>query len=107
KAIEVIKWFNAHSIALGKLNLEQSMTGEERVLALILLVITCWTAHYCSLCHLLGIQDSVKTSWIKHKSVLISCVGAKAKAKAKALEIQLLVEDQCFWKDVEMYVLAL
>ncbi|OJA09942.1 hypothetical protein AZE42_14003, partial [Rhizopogon vesiculosus] len=41
----VIKWFNNHSFALGLLNGEQ-MSMSDKVLALILPIVTCWTSHF-------------------------------------------------------------
>jgi len=48
KALMVIKWMNNHSCVLGLFHQEQ-LTTFQKVLVLILLVITWWTAHYLSL----------------------------------------------------------
>jgi hypothetical protein len=48
KALVVIKWMNNHSRALGLFRQEQ-VYMYHKFLALILPVITCWTAHYLSL----------------------------------------------------------
>jgi len=52
----VIKWFNAHSVALALLNDEQQFTYEGKFWALVLLVITRWTAHYLSISQLLKVK---------------------------------------------------
>ncbi|KAF5366821.1 hypothetical protein D9758_006539 [Tetrapyrgos nigripes] len=56
QALEVIKWFLSHSIALGLLNNEQSRINSAVVLILILPVLTCWTSHYLSMDHLLLLE---------------------------------------------------
>jgi hypothetical protein len=48
-ALDVVKWFNNHSQALDKLQIEQIITYDSKSWSLILPVITRWTAHYLSL----------------------------------------------------------
>ena len=44
-ALDVVKWFNNHGAALALLQTEQRLTYHGKTFALILLVITRWTAH--------------------------------------------------------------
>ncbi|KAG1796201.1 hypothetical protein EV424DRAFT_1334062 [Suillus variegatus] len=46
-ALEVVKWFNNHSCALGILNAEQ-LKISLKVKSLVIPVLTCWTLHYLS-----------------------------------------------------------
>jgi len=77
-AIEVIKWFNIHSFALGVFNKEQESTYKE-IWALIVLVITHWTSHSCTLAHLLQVNKAMKITVTRHEDELVKLVGKKAK----------------------------
>jgi hypothetical protein len=103
KALLVIKWMNNHSRALGIFRREQLQTYN-KVLALILPVITRWTAHFLSLRRLLEVEMPMKTSWMKYSEHMIECAGPKADVQEKAREIQVIVEDQQFWKWVKKCV---
>jgi hypothetical protein len=96
-ALEVINWFNNHSRALGLLNSEQRATYG-KVLALILPVITRWTAHYLSSRRLLEVSVAIRACVMKHKEKLINCSGPKADAKAKAESVMAIVECNRFWE---------
>ena len=52
-ALDIIKWFNAHSTALDLLREEQRITPPNQVLSLLLPVSTRWTPHYLSISRLL------------------------------------------------------
>jgi hypothetical protein len=71
KALNVIKWMNNHSRALGLFRQEQLCTYQ-KILALILPVITRWTAHYLSLRRLLTVEKALKAAWIKHGDTMIA-----------------------------------
>jgi hypothetical protein len=96
EALEVIKWTNNHSRALGIFRREQLQTFN-KVLALILPVITRWTAHYLSLRRLLSVEVPMRASWMKYSQEMIACAGPKADVKKKAESIQAIVENQQFW----------
>jgi hypothetical protein len=70
-----------HSHALGLFQSEQRSVGMGKVLALILPVIMRWTAHYCSLHHLLEVQGPMKACWIKYAPWLIECTGTKVEQR--------------------------
>jgi hypothetical protein len=103
-ALEVVKWFNNHSRALGVLAVEQRSISNKRPLALLLPVITRWTLHYCSLRRLLEVQGPMKACYNKYKAILLGCAGPTADAKRKAVEIQNIVENPSFWEKVQRYV---
>jgi len=77
KALQVIKWMNNHSHALGIFHREQLQTFH-KILALILPVIMHWTAHYLSLSRLLEVEVPMKASWLKYSEELIACTGPRA-----------------------------
>ncbi|KAF8062592.1 hypothetical protein FPV67DRAFT_1452391 [Lyophyllum atratum] len=58
ECLEVIKWFNNHSAALALLEQEMKFTYDGKAWALILPVITRWTAHYLSTTRLLKVKES-------------------------------------------------
>jgi hypothetical protein len=95
QAVEVVKWFNNHSRALGLLQVEQEITYH-KVLALILPVITRWTAHYLSSRRLLEVSTAVRACGLRHKETLLLCAGNKADAKAKARSIIATTQDDVF-----------
>lgn len=105
KAFSVIKWMNNHSRALGLFHREQLQTYN-KTLALILPVITRWTAHYLSLRRLLDIEISIRACWMKYSKEMIECAGPRADVQQKAREIQAVVEDPQFWAQVKRYVLS-
>ena len=81
QALDVVKWFNNHGTALSLFNAEQVTTAQSkgiasfRPLALILPVITRWTAHYLSVCRLLEVKDSIRTCVVRSEGTLIHCAG--------------------------------
>jgi hypothetical protein len=103
QALELIKWTRNHSRALGIVSREQFQTYN-KILALILPVITRWTAHYLSLSRLLQVEAPLKASWMKYKQELIECAGPKADARAKAESIGAIVDDPQFWMRIKKYV---
>jgi hypothetical protein len=96
KALMVIKWMNNHSRALGLFRQEQLSTLQ-KVLVLILPVITRWTAHYLSLRRLLTVEKALKAAWLKWSDIMITSAGSKSDDKAKAIAVQEVVENPAFW----------
>src|SRR5436190_17255764 len=88
-AMKIIKWFNNHSYALGLFNAEQqSMNGGlSDALALIVPVITRWTAHFCALARLLAVNKPMKLTVTRHEDELIESVGTQKKMQKKARAI--------------------
>ena len=99
QAVDVVNWFNNHSRALGLLRVEQEITYN-KILALILPVITRWTAHYLSCHRLLDVELAIRACGVRHKETLISCAGDKADAKAKARSIVAITQDDMFWRQL-------
>lgn len=103
KALAVVKWTNSHSRALGLFNSEQLTTPPNRsILALILPVITRWTAHYLSLRRLLDVEIPMRAVWLKCRQGLIDSAGRKAEAVEKAKKIEAIVIDPLFWSKVKV-----
>ena len=100
KALVVIKWMNNHSRALGLFCQEQFYTYQ-KILALILPVITRWTAHYLSLRRLLTVKKVLKVAWLKHSETMIASTGPKSEDKAKVIAVQEIVNDSQFWYHVK------
>jgi hypothetical protein len=100
KALTVIKWMNNHSRALGLFRQEQFFTYQ-KVLALILPVITRWTAHYLSLRRLLTVEKVLKVAWLKHSETMIASAGPKHDDKVKAIAVQEVINDSQFWYHVK------
>jgi hypothetical protein len=105
QAVQVVKWFNNHSRALGLLRQEQEITYQ-KVLTLILPVITCWTCHYLSSCCLLEVSTAIRACALRHKETLIQCAGTKAEAKANARSVIAITQDDVFWIRLAKYVLS-
>ena len=43
----------------------------------------------------------MKASWMKYGQEMIECAGPKADVQQKAHDIQIIVEDPQFWKQVK------
>ena len=100
KALEVIKWMNNHSRALGLFRQEQLYTYN-KILALILPVITRWTAHYLCLHRLLTVEKTLKSAWLKHSEIMIASASAKNDDKAKAIAVEAIINSPEFWYHVK------
>lgn len=96
KALKVIKWMNSHSRALGLFRQEQLCT-HQMFWALILPVITRWTAHYLSLWRLLTVEKTLRAAWLKHGDTMIASAGTKSEDQAKAIMVQGIIDDAQFW----------
>ena len=105
-AIEVIKWFNNHSFALGLLNTEQAITYNDTIWALIVPIITRWTSHTCSLSRLLQVNKAMKLTATWNRDELINYVGPKVKSINKAKRVLDRVLDNNWWKEVAMFVIS-
>ena len=104
-ALEVVKWFNNHSTALELLRQEQVLTFSGTAWALILPVITRWTAHYLAVTHLLKLKQPLQLCWTRNEERLMVCAGTKEELKEKARLIQEVVMDQSFWYQLGRYVM--
>jgi hypothetical protein len=102
-ALDVVKWFNGHGQALDKLRIEQKLTYNGNSWALILPVITRWTAHYLSLTHLLKVEAALTTCCSRHKPLLLR-LGRDAAARDVSAVVLWTVADETFWAQVNKYV---
>lgn len=107
-ALDVVKWFNSHSRALGMLKDEQRGNPHlPRILALILPVLTRWTSHYlCCRC-LLELEKPIQCLVINQNTTLLLCAGEKPDAVAKAQSIVNIIQHDSFWDDLRMCVTQL
>jgi hypothetical protein len=80
-ALDVVKWFNNHGAALALLQTEQRYTYHGKIFALILPVITRWTAHYLSVTRLLKVKGAVTSCCNRNKDVLLISAGTETKVK--------------------------
>ena len=97
EVVDVVKWFNNHSYALGVLNEEQQIMNK-KTLALIVPVVTRWTAYYLSMDRLLAIWKPLQITAIRHESSLLESVGQKPQAKAKAKQVIDRIRDDTWWR---------
>ena len=104
EGLEVIKWFNAHSAALALLNNEQRFTYEGKFWALVLPVITRWTAHYLSISRLLKVKSAIRSCSLRHEETLLTCAGRDAKLKLTARAILDTVSNDVFWANLSKLV---
>ncbi|THU90830.1 hypothetical protein K435DRAFT_910345, partial [Dendrothele bispora CBS 962.96] len=101
-ALELIKWFNNHSVALGLLRHEQT-TFQLVVLVLVLPVLTRWTSHYLAMDRLVELKAAF-LHLVASEDIctqLETCGGPKAADKAKARKMIRLIRDNQFWIKVE------
>jgi hypothetical protein len=102
EALEVVKWFNNHSRALGLLR-QLQVTVHGHFKSLILPVLTRWTSHYLAISRLLELElyfctlvlDSAK------REILRVCAGDKADQKCKADEIIGIIQNPSFWENLK------
>lgn len=99
-ALDVVKWFNNHSRALGLLRvcMQQRLA---KILALVLPVITRWTSHYLSVRRLLEVERPLRE--VALDPALIQCAGNKRDAIEKAESIVRTLSRQDFWDNLKRY----
>ncbi|KAH6903798.1 hypothetical protein BKA70DRAFT_1103704, partial [Coprinopsis sp. MPI-PUGE-AT-0042] len=105
EALEVVKWFNNHSRALGLLRAQQmESNGLNHILSLILPVLTRWTSHYLSLSRLLRLQLYFMGLLLSSskREALVTAAGPKAEQRRKAEEVIGIIERPDFWISVKM-----
>lgn len=102
-ALDVVKWFNNHGTALELLRQEQVLTFEGLSWALILPVITRWTAHYLALSRVLKVKQPLQICWTRNEDKLITCAGTKEELQQKARQIRDIVRDEGFWYRIGRY----
>ncbi|KAF8956827.1 ribonuclease H-like domain-containing protein [Flammula alnicola] len=100
RALDVVKWFNNHGTALELLRQEQLLTFAY-AWALILPVITRWTAHYLALTRFLKLKRPLQLCWTRNETKLVVCAGTKEELQEKAREIHATVKDEAFWYRID------
>lgn len=105
QAIEIIKWFNNHSVALGLFRVEElQVLG--KMLALLLPVVSRWTSHYVSVARLLEVQKPMRVCVLKSREALLTCAGTDANSAAKANEVLETVGRDQFWATLKVYAVV-
>jgi hypothetical protein len=105
EAVEVIKWFNNHSRALGILRKEQ-LRRTSHPLALIMAVITRWTTHYLSMQRLLELSKALRAVVDWEYKTLMEAAGTKDDAPARAEKVFAIIKDTHFWENLARSVLT-
>lgn len=102
RAVEIVKWFNNHGTALDLFRKEQAQTYPEhtRILALILPVLTRWTAHFHTVSRLLLLNTALRVCAMRHEEALLVCAGKRQDLIAKAREILDTINDETFWTEL-------
>lgn len=101
--LEVVKWFNNHSRALGLLKtVQQIKLG--KIMALILPVLTRWTSHYLSIRRLLKLKTAFKQLLLDHTPSLLLAAGPRREQKEKARQVLDIVEGFGFWSNLRKCV---
>ncbi|KAL6307080.1 ribonuclease H-like domain-containing protein [Sparassis latifolia] len=98
-ALELIKWFNNHSYALGLLRAQQLNSGKV-ALILILPVLTHWISHFLALDRLLELKRAIRACVDMHYDALVKSAGKKD-AQEKAKQILVYVHMEAFWGGIE------
>ena len=98
--LDIIKWFNNYNRALFYLRSEQILTYDGDFWALILPVITRWTAHYLSTIRLLKIEDAMWTCYWRYRTKLLEYPGRDADARTAGFAVLETVEADSFWQKV-------
>ncbi|THU83200.1 hypothetical protein K435DRAFT_689974 [Dendrothele bispora CBS 962.96] len=103
QALEVIKWFLSHSLAVSLLVSEQQNADFSVILVLILPVLTRWTSHYLAIDRLLALSVPLRRLVLDPsiRETLIKVAGLKQVAKNKARLIIRTISRSNFWENVE------
>lgn len=94
--IDIVKWFNFHTLALGLLR-EQQKETLGKTLALILPFITRWTTHFLSASRLIRVKSAMRTCVEKNRDSLMKAGGKVKAQKEAAKEILDIIQDDGFW----------
>jgi hypothetical protein len=98
-ALEIIKWFNAHSDPLHWLNVKQELTYGKS-LVVFLPVVTRWLVHYHTITRLLKIEESVQALWHRKQDAIIAKAG-NSKKQNHAHTMLTPIGDGEFWKKLQ------
>ncbi|KAI0731798.1 ribonuclease H-like domain-containing protein, partial [Fomitopsis betulina] len=85
-ALEIIKWFNNHTRALGMLK-DTMIVKLGKAVCLILPVITRWTLHYLAVRRLIGAECTFLQLLLDREDELVLCAGDKEPVWRKAEEV--------------------
>ena len=99
EAVEVIKWFNNHSRALGMLRQDQ-VKRSGHALALIMAIITRWTTHYLSISRLLKLSKHLRSLVDFEYEKLMEAAGDRDGAPERAEKVFNIIKDTHFWENL-------
>lgn len=102
-ALEIVKWFNNHGLALAKLR-GVCLHKLGKMLCLILPVITRWTSHYLCVRRLLRLELVFGQLLLDSQEEILACAGHGQEAKDKAREIVDKLRQPSFWTGLKRYV---
>lgn len=95
-ALEVVKWFNNHGLALAKLR-GVCLQKLGKMLSLILPVITRWTSHYLCVRRLLRLEVVFGQLLLDSQDEILACAGRGEEATEKAREVVNTLRQPSFW----------
>ncbi|KAF8750324.1 hypothetical protein RHS01_09373 [Rhizoctonia solani] len=97
----LVHWFRNHSFALGLLRKCQAQEYNGRVLALILPVLTRWTAHYCAAARLLDVMHAIRICIAKHEAEILESAGPiHSDARKLAVSTLAIATASEFWEEL-------
>ncbi|KAF8703671.1 hypothetical protein RHS03_06185, partial [Rhizoctonia solani] len=100
-AYRLVHWFRNHSFALGLLRKCQAQEYNGRVLALILPVLTRWTAHYCAAARLLDVMHAIRICIAKHEAEILESAGPiHSDARKLAVSTLAIATASEFWEEL-------
>jgi hypothetical protein len=100
-AMEVIKWFNNHTLANGLLKKEQEkQTG--KVLSLLVACLTRWTSHYLSCNRLLALEKPLRSLALFNEEELVNAAGQKVEQQKVAEGIVRFLQSPPFWDKLKL-----
>ncbi|KAJ7049147.1 ribonuclease H-like domain-containing protein [Mycena amicta] len=103
--LRIIKWFLNHS--RGARNSPNTSKKTNRILTLILPVISRWIYHFLATRRMLVLSPAMRTLYLNDYDTLISCAGAKRDAQDTAREILAPIDTADFWSNVAQTKLIL
>lgn len=108
RALDLIKWFLNHSVALALLHKEQELRSlTHKAVTLLLPVVSRWGAHYVSISRLLRLKDYIRPLCVAESATLLKIQTradseeSSATRMMSAQEVLDLVADRNFWMELE------
>lgn len=103
--LEIIKWFNNHTRALGMLK-DTMIVKLGKAVCLILPVITRWTLHYLAVRRLIGAECTFLQLLLDREDELVLCAGDKEPVWRKAEEVISKLRQPAFFDRLKWCVMS-